>query len=172
MSDAGRWYLQSYRYHFSWAVCVLVVHVCNDNESLFTVINRPARTILHTRKSRFLTRLPSLWQSRPLLMWRRCCPWPDASGLDVEAARGMKARCQHRARHQPRMSFAYDCATSAVELIKPVFTAHPGFHLLRPLAHRGDRPCPPKYPTPLGPDARRPRVQLILARARPRVPAD
>lgn len=69
-------------------------------------------------------------------------------------------------------SFAYDCATSALELIKPVFTAHPGFHLLRPLAHRGDRPCPPKYPTPLGLDARRPRVQLTLARARPRVPAD
>ena len=46
-------------------------------------------------------------------------------------------------------SFAYDCASIAPEVIKPVFTAHPGFHLLRQLGAggqygRGGVPCPPR----------------------------
>ena len=47
-------------------------------------------------------------------------------------------------------SFAYDCASIAPEVIKPVFTAHPGFHLLRQLGGggqqygRGGVPCPPR----------------------------
>ena len=95
-------------------------------------------------------------------------PWRNAShprarryhGGGSRKRRGDRAARAARLEHGGKggdwdsLSFAYDCATSALEVIKPVFTAHPGFHLLRPLGQhadggqysRGGMPCPAARP--------------------------